>query len=271
MVQGWQHSYEKTNTIGTKRVYYMSLEFLIGRLMFDALTNLGLMEPMREALSELGVDLDALRQMEPDAALGNGGLGRLAACFMESMATLAVPAYGYGIRYENGLFRQVVKDGWQQEYPENWLSFGNPWEFARPEIAYDIGFGGSIETVGGDTDKPRYVWHPAETVEAVAYDTPVVGWRGKHVNTLRLWSARAGDPCVSMPSTRATISGLWRIECGPKRSRRFFIRPTPRRPVRSCASGKNTSLPQPPCRISSAGISRSFRAYATFRTRPRSS
>ena len=194
MVQGWQHSYEKTNTVGTKRVYYMSLEFLIGRLMFDALTNLGLMEPMREALSELGVDLDALRQMEPDAALGNGGLGRLAACFMESMATLAVPAYGYGIRYENGLFRQVVKDGWQQEYPENWLSFGNPWEFARPEIAYDIGFGGSIETVAGDTDKPLYVWHPAETVEAVAYDTPVVGWRGKHVNTLRLWSARAGDP-----------------------------------------------------------------------------
>ena len=194
MVQGWQHSYEKTNTVGTKRVYYMSLEFLIGRLMFDALTNLGLMEPMREALSQLGVDLDALRQMEPDAALGNGGLGRLAACFMESMATLAVPAYGYGIRYENGLFRQVVKDGWQQEYPENWLSFGNPWEFARPEIAYDIGFGGSIETLAGDTDKPRYVWHPAETVEAVAYDTPVVGWRGKHVNTLRLWSARAGDP-----------------------------------------------------------------------------
>ena len=194
MVQGWQHSYEKTNTIGTKRVYYMSLEFLIGRLMFDALTNLGLMDVMRQALSELGVDLDALRQMEPDAALGNGGLGRLAACFMESMATLAVPAYGYGIRYENGLFRQVVKDGWQQEYPENWLSFGNPWEFARPEIAYDIGFGGSIETVAGDTDKPRYVWHPAETVEAVAYDTPVVGWRGNHVNTLRLWSARAGDP-----------------------------------------------------------------------------
>ena len=194
MVQGWQQSYEKTNTVGTKRVYYMSLEFLIGRLMFDALTNLGLMEPMREALSQLGVDLDALRQMEPDAALGNGGLGRLAACFMESMATLAVPAYGYGIRYENGLFRQVVKDGWQQEYPENWLSFGNPWEFARPEIAYDIGFGGSIETLAGDTDKPSYVWHPAETVEAVAYDTPVVGWRGKHVNTLRLWSARAGDP-----------------------------------------------------------------------------
>jgi starch phosphorylase len=193
IVQGWQKSYHTTNTGGTKRVYYMSLEFLIGRLMFDALTNLGLTDTMREALSGLGVDLDVLREVEPDAALGNGGLGRLAACFMESMATLAVPAYGYGIRYENGLFRQVVKDGWQQEYPENWLSFGNPWEFARPEIAYDIGFGGHVETHQID-GAPRYEWFPSETVEAVAYDTPVVGWRGHHVNTLRLWSARAGDP-----------------------------------------------------------------------------
>ena len=193
VVQGWQSSYHATNTGGTKRVYYMSLEFLIGRLMFDALTNLGLTEAMRGALSGLGVDLDRLREVEPDAALGNGGLGRLAACFMESMATLAVPAYGYGIRYENGLFRQVVKDGWQQEYPENWLSFGNPWEFARPEIAYDIGFGGHVETHQSD-GAARSEWFPAETVEAVAYDTPVVGWRGHHVNTLRLWSARAGDP-----------------------------------------------------------------------------
>ena len=193
VVQGWQQSYHATNTGGTKRVYYMSLEFLIGRLMFDALTNLGLTDAMRDALAGLGVDLDTLREVEPDAALGNGGLGRLAACFMESMATLAVPAYGYGIRYENGLFRQVVKDGWQQEYPENWLSFGNPWEFARPEIAYDIGFGGHVETHQAD-GAARSEWFPAETVEAVAYDTPVVGWRNRHVNTLRLWSARAGDP-----------------------------------------------------------------------------
>ena len=194
IVQGWQRSYDETNSGGTKRVYYMSLEFLIGRLMFDALNNLGLTAAMRDALGELGVDLDALREIEPDAALGNGGLGRLAACFMESMATLAVPSYGYGIRYENGLFRQVVKDGWQQEYPENWLSFGNPWEFARPEIAYDIGFGGHVENKPDEDGTPHYVWHPSETVEAVAYDTPVVGWRGRHVNTLRLWSARAGDP-----------------------------------------------------------------------------
>ena len=194
IVDGWTESYRRTNESRTKRVYYLSLEFLIGRLLFDALTNLDLVEPMREALAGLGVDLDTLRDIEPDAALGNGGLGRLAACFMESMATLAVPAYGYGIRYENGLFRQTIKDGWQHEYPENWLANGNPWEFERPEIAYDIGFGGSVSLAYSADGTPKYTWNPAETIEAVAYDTPVVGWRGRHVNTLRLWSARAVDP-----------------------------------------------------------------------------
>ena len=194
MVDGWAESYRRTNEARTKRVYYLSLEFLIGRLLFDSLSNLGMLEAMREALAGLGVDLDRLREIEPDAALGNGGLGRLAACFMESMASLAVPAYGYGIRYDHGLFRQVIKDGWQQEYPENWLANGNPWEFERPEIAYDIGFGGSVESSYSADGTARYTWHPAETVEAVAYDTPVVGWRGKHVNTLRLWAARAVDP-----------------------------------------------------------------------------
>src|SRR5207244_12567894 len=125
-----------------ERVSDLSQDFLIGRLMFDSLNNLGLTEPMRSALAELGVDLDRLRHIEPDAALGNGGLGRLAACFMESMATLSIPAYGYGIRYDHGLFRQVIRDGWQHEYPEEWLSFGNPLEFERPEAIYHIWFGG---------------------------------------------------------------------------------------------------------------------------------
>ena len=177
---------------GHKRVYYLSLEFLIGRLFNDVLCNLGLMEIFNAALGDLGVDLNRLRTAEPDAALGNGGLGRLAACFMESMATLGIPAYGYGIRYDHGLFRQVIRDGWQQEYPEDWLSFGNPWEFARPEVSYDIHFGGRVEA--GAEGTARAVWHPAETIEAVAYDTPIVGWRGRHVNPLRLWSARAVDP-----------------------------------------------------------------------------
>ncbi|ADH89855.1 glycogen/starch/alpha-glucan phosphorylase [Ancylobacter novellus DSM 506] len=194
IVDRWITSTRQTYSEGRKRVYYLSLEFLIGRLLFDALTNLELLDTVRAALGDLGVDLDRLRQVEPDAALGNGGLGRLAACFMDSMATLSIAAYGYGIRYENGLFRQMIKNGWQQEFPEDWLSFGNPWEFERPEVTYDVGFGGSVESVPVGGERKKQIWHPAETVEAVAYDTPIVGWRGRHVNTLRLWSARAVDP-----------------------------------------------------------------------------
>jgi starch phosphorylase len=193
-VDRWMESNRRAVETGRKRTYYLSLEFLIGRLLFDTLGNLGLIEDAREALAGLGVDLDRIRCVEPDAALGNGGLGRLAACFMESMATLAIPAHGYGIRYDHGLFRQVVTDGWQHELPEDWLSFGNPWEFERPEIVYSIGFGGRVEEEKAEDGSPRQVWHPADRVHAIAYDTPVVGWRGRHVNTLRLWSARAVDP-----------------------------------------------------------------------------
>ena len=185
----------RTNYVSQgKRVYYLSLEFLIGRLLHDSLNNLGLVDRMRAALAELGVDYDRLRNVEHDAALGNGGLGRLAACFMESMATLGIAAHGYGIRYNHGMFRQVIHDGWQQEYPENWLTFGNPWEIARPDATHLVGFGGTVETQTMADGNMRYVWHPAETVDAVAYDTPVVGWRGHYANTLRLWSARAADP-----------------------------------------------------------------------------
>jgi len=179
---------------GRKRIYYLSLEFLIGRLLNDVAGNLLMTDIVHRALGDLGVSFEQVRFAEPDAALGNGGLGRLAACFLESMASLGVPAYGYGIRYDHGLFRQIVKDGWQHEYPEEWLSFANPWEFERREVTYDINYGGWVEVVAARGGHTRFVWHPEETVEAVAYDTPVVGWRGAHVNPLRLWSARAVDP-----------------------------------------------------------------------------
>ena len=179
---------------GEKRVYYLSLEFLIGRLMRDAVSNMGLTEQMRAALKLLGVDYDEIAEIEADAALGNGGLGRLAACFMESMATVGVPAYGYGIRYRHGLFRQEILDGWQAEMPETWLEHGNPWEFDRREAAYDIGFGGRVEYHDPNGAVERYVWVPAERVKATAYDTPIVGWRGARVNTLRLWKADPIDP-----------------------------------------------------------------------------
>src|SRR5215510_11111346 len=193
IVHRWLTAEKESYDAGSKRVYYLSLEFLIGRLFTDALNNMGLLPVFETALGDLGVSLADLRKSEPDAALGNGGLGRLAACFMESMATLAIPAVGYGIRYDFGLFRQIIQDGWQQEYPDEWLSFGNPWEFQRAEVLYHVHFGGGVEHVD-DRGRDRATWRPAETVQAVAYDTPIVGWRGQHVNALRLWSARAPDP-----------------------------------------------------------------------------
>ena len=194
IVDHWLDSSRATNREGRKRVYYFSLEFLIGRLLTDAMSNLGLTSTVREALDLLGVDLDRLCKLEPDAALGNGGLGRLAACFMESMASLEIPAIGYGIRYDHGIFRQVVKDGWQHELPEEWLSFGNPWEFERSGVAYSVDFGGKVEEVRHRDGATGHVWRPEESVTAVAFDTPITGWRGRHINTLRLWSARAADP-----------------------------------------------------------------------------
>src|SRR5579863_7582395 len=193
-LERWMASTRNNYVAKSKRVYYLSLEFLIGRLLHDSLSNLGLVDRMRAALAELGVDYDRLRNIEHDAALGNGGLGRLAACFMESMATLSIAAHGYGIRYANGMFRQVIKDGLQLEYPENWLDFGNPWKIARPDSTHAIGFGGTVETQNAPDGSVHYTWHPAEVIDAVAFDTPVVGWRGRYANTLRLWSARSGSP-----------------------------------------------------------------------------
>ena len=190
IIERWMVSSKAAHAAGAKRVYYLSLEFLIGRLLRDALSNLGVSNDVRAALAEHGVDLDALLEIEPDAALGNGGLGRLAACFMESLATLDIPAYGYGIRYVNGMFRQRIDDGWQVELPENWLAHGNPWEFERRESAYHVGFGGEVV---GDVDG-KVEWKPAETVIATAVDTPIVGWRARRVNTLRLWNAFPVDP-----------------------------------------------------------------------------
>ncbi len=203
----WMRSSAEAKRLRKKRVYYLSIEFLIGRLLLDTLSNLRSVEPARRALASMGVDLDQLRRVEPDAALGNGGLGRLAACFMDSMAALGIPAYGYGIRYENGLFEQRMRDGWQLEYPEDWLANGNPWEFARFGQQYSVGFGGVVEYLGGDQATARAVWYPAETVLAVPYDTPITGWRGRHVNPLRLWSARAPSPIQLTALDRGDVVG----------------------------------------------------------------
>ncbi|MDP4034141.1 MAG: glycogen/starch/alpha-glucan phosphorylase, partial [Pseudorhodobacter sp.] len=185
IVAPWFASTRKTWDTGHKRVYYLSMEFLIGRILEDATVNLGLRDQAEEVMAGFGQDFRAIIEDEPDAALGNGGLGRLAACFMESMATLGCPAYGYGIRYEHGLFRQRFEGGRQVETPEDWLKQAHPWEFARPEAAYVIPFKGHIEHREG-----RDIWVPGESVVATAFDTPVVGWQGKWANTLRLWGAQ---------------------------------------------------------------------------------
>src|SRR3569623_1591228 len=190
----WMESSRKTWRTSEKRVYYLSLEFLIGRLMRDAMTNIGIMDAVRQALRNFNVDLGDLINLEPDAALGNGGLGRLAACFMDSMSALKIPAFGYGIRYENGLFEQRIFDGQQHEVPEDWLVSGNPWEFIRADTRMPSGFGGRVEYAGAAEPTARAIWYPDEVVFAVPYDTPLIGWRGQHANTLRLWSARAADP-----------------------------------------------------------------------------
>jgi starch phosphorylase len=189
----WEETSAEVDRSDAKRIYYLSLEFLIGRLLTDNLSNLGLLEVARAALAELDVDLERIRAVEPDAALGNGGLGRLAACFVESMATLNLVAHGYGIRYEHGLFRQAIVDGWQHEHAETWLDFGNPWEFERPEVSFKVGFGGTVTNCEGKDCVTRQHWEPGETVRAIAYDTPIIGWRGSSVNTLRLWRARAEE------------------------------------------------------------------------------
>jgi len=189
IVDSWFSSTRSAYEAGAKRVYYLSMEFLIGRVLGDALVNLRLDTEATAAIESLGLDYDTVLHDEPDAALGNGGLGRLAACFLESLSTLACPAMGYGIRYEHGLFRQSFENGRQVEKPETWLQQRHVWEFERPEALYVVGFGGHVAEQDG-----RALWTPAEAVLAEAYDTPVVGWEAHWTNTLRLWAARAVDP-----------------------------------------------------------------------------
>jgi len=186
IIMPWFNATRATYAAKGKRVCYLSMEFLIGRLLEDAIVNLGLLDEARDAMEALGHDFADVLANEPDAALGNGGLGRLAACFLDSMSTIGCPGYGYGIRYEHGLFRQRFEDGHQMEDAEEWLRQRHAWEFERPEVSYRIGFGGSVAQAGAQA-----VWTPEDAVLAQAFDTPVIGWKGRWANTLRLWSAQA--------------------------------------------------------------------------------
>jgi starch phosphorylase len=174
-----------------KRVYYLSLEFLIGRSLGNCLINLGFLDKVGQAVEELGFRLEDLRDEEEDAALGNGGLGRLAACFLDSMATLRIPAYGYGIRYEYGLFFQRLMDGYQVENPDNWLRYGCPWEFERPHYLHPVNFFGRVESYVDDQGRNRRRWIDTDEIMAMASDILVPGYRNDHVLNMRLWTAKA--------------------------------------------------------------------------------
>jgi starch phosphorylase len=174
-----------------KAVCYFSAEFLMGPQLGNNLINLGIYEQTKEAVAELGLDLHDLLEQEEEPGLGNGGLGRLAACYLDSLATLEIPALGYGIRYEFGIFDQEIRDGWQVEITDKWLRLGNPWEIHRPEITFPVGFGGHTEAYSDDQGRYRVRWIPEQMVRGIAYDTPVVGYRVNTTNLLRLWKAEA--------------------------------------------------------------------------------
>ncbi len=191
LIDQWMKTMRGYYDNDVKRVYYLSMEFLVGRALTNAMINLGVHEAFREAVGELGYDLDELQTWEVEPALGNGGLGRLAACLVDSMATLGMPGFGYGIRYEFGMFTQHVEQGWQVEAPENWLRYGNPWEFQRPGVIYPVRFGGRVVRYRDGESRWRHQWIDAEEVMAMAYDVPVPGYGGETVNNLRLWVAKS--------------------------------------------------------------------------------
>ncbi len=191
LIERWINTQQQYYTCDAKRVYYLSLEFMMGKLLESNITNLGLVDDYRYAANALGMSYEELTELEEDAGLGNGGLGRLAACFLDSMASLGYPGYGYGIRYEYGIFSQRIRNGYQVETPDNWLRYGNPWEIPRPEVLYPVKFYGHVDTIWGRDGRMRMHWVDAEDVMAMAYDYPVPGFRNDTVNNLRLWAAKS--------------------------------------------------------------------------------
>ncbi len=193
LMERWIGTAATYTALGSRTVAYLSAEFLMGPHLANNLLNLGIHDLVRQTVTELGLTLDELLQEEAEPGLGNGGLGRLAACFIDSLATLQVPSLGYGIRYEHGIFQQEIIRGWQVEKTDKWLRHGNPWEIARPEWAVEIKFGGHAERYTDERGRPRVRWVPGRIVNAVPYDTPILGYRVNTANTLRLWRAEAPE------------------------------------------------------------------------------
>ncbi|MFL6578217.1 MAG: glycogen/starch/alpha-glucan phosphorylase, partial [Povalibacter sp.] len=193
MLRRWISTAAAYTKQGSRTVAYFSAEFLMGPHLGNNLINLGIHEEVRQAITELGLNFEELLQQEDEPGLGNGGLGRLAACFIDSLATLEIPALGYGIRYEFGIFHQEIVDGWQVERTDKWLRFGNPWEIARPEWSVQVKLGGYTEQYRDELDRLRIRWVPQKLVAGIPYDTPILGYRTNTANTLRLWKAEAPE------------------------------------------------------------------------------
>ncbi|KAI5447940.1 uncharacterized protein LOC127081761 isoform X1 [Lathyrus oleraceus] len=192
LIERWHDTHIYFKKKKSKRLYFLSLEFLMGRSLSNSVINLGIQDQYTEALSQLGFEFEVLAEQEGDASLGNGGLARFSACQMDSLATLDYPAWGYGLRYEYGLFRQIIVDGFQHEQPDYWLNYGNPWEIERIHVTYEVKFYGTVEDVDRNGEKLK-VWIPGETVEAVAYDNPIPGYGTRNTINLRLWAAKPNN------------------------------------------------------------------------------
>ena len=199
IVDYWMKTQEAYEREDPKTVYYLSMEFLMGRALGNSLINMQAYKAVKEACEEMGLDLNVVEDQEPDAALGNGGLGRLAACFLDSLATLGYSAYGCGIRYRYGMFKQEIRDGYQVEVPDNWLAEGNPFELRRPEYTKEVRFGGYVSCRTDEYGRNNYYQEGYQAVKAVPYDLPIVGYGNGIVNTLRIWDAQPVD-CFRLDS-----------------------------------------------------------------------
>ncbi|MBQ5675797.1 MAG: glycogen/starch/alpha-glucan family phosphorylase, partial [Lachnospiraceae bacterium] len=199
IIDKWLDSQKQFEKQDAKTVYYLSMEFLMGRALGNNMINLQAYETAKDALEELGIDINVIEDQEPDAALGNGGLGRLAACFMDSLATLGYAAYGCGIRYKFGMFKQAIRDGYQVELPDNWLADGNPFELRRPEYAKIVKFGGYVAVHKDERGRDMYTQEDYQCVQAIPYDVPVLGYGNGIVNTLRIWDAQPVE-CFKLDS-----------------------------------------------------------------------
>ena len=242
LIEKWIQTSQTYYKHNVKRVYYLSMEYLIGRAMGNNTINMRLDRNVERAMTDLNLDWDLLRRSSRTPGLGNGGLGRLAACFLDSMATLDLPGYGYGIRYEYGIFEQEIRDGWQVERPDNWLRFGNPWEIVRPEFSFRVRFGGHVRSTRTNAAGCCRAGSDGETVIGVPYDIPVAGYGNDTVNILRLWSAEGtGGFDLEFFNDGRLRARVERQDPERRTSRRSSTRTTHRAAAGSCASSSSTS------------------------------